>query len=238
MQKQSDIGTGSINFFLILTDHDHPDPLIQLLHEDGNYVHHCNYEQFEVELLKTAVPNAVLIDLNTPSVNSISICQTLRASYEGPILFLTARTDDRIPVLGLEMGADDFLFKPQPEIYLLAKLRALLRRSEKNVQRQRRMVQLGELAIDFDRREVRCSGDVVPLTTHEFGLLWLLAENTNSILSRDEIHQSLYNNEYNGFDRSIDIHISRIRQKIGDDSHRPRYLKTFRGVGYSLMEGA
>lgn len=235
MQTGTDASAQITNKLLLLTDHADVTPVIRTLRSEGYVVQHRHCQQFEAGLLEVLLPDAVLIDLESPSIESISICRTLRAYHEGPILVLAAQSNDLIQMLGLEMGADDVLFKPQSESYLLVKLRAFLRRSEKQRQRQR-MVQLGELVIDSARREVWCSGKTISLTAREFDLLWCLAQNAKTIVSRDEIHRSLYNCEYNGFDRSIDIYVSRIRQKIGDDPHNPRYLKTIRGAGYLLVE--
>ena len=227
----------TVNKILLMTDHNITYSVLHALKAEGYYVLHRLCKDFEVELLETLEPAAVMIDLNHPSIEGISICQTLRACYDGPILVLTAKTDELVQVMGLEMGADDFLFKPQSENYRVVKLRAFLRRFEENRVQQKRMIQLGELVVDSARREVWCSGEFIPLTAREFDLLWCLAENAKNIVSREEIHQSLYSSEYNGFDRSIDIYISRIRQKIGDDPLNPRYLKTIRGAGYLLVEG-
>lgn len=234
--KETSGRTGSK--LLLLADHHDATLISSCLQTEGYIVHHSSCRLFEVELLERLQPDVVLIDLETPSVEQISICQTLRKRFRGPILILSAKASEIVQVLGLEMGADDFLFKPQSEAILLAKLRSQLRRSNETRQRQKAMVQLGELVIDASRREVWRAGESIHLTDREFDLLWCLAKNARNIISRDEIHQSLYNREYNGFDRSIDIYISRIRQKIGDNPQNPRYLKTIRGAGYLLVESS
>lgn len=237
MQNQDKIGIRIMGKLLLLTDRGHASAEIAMLREEGYSVWHDDCREFDVGRLESLSPDAILIDFDRPSVSTVAICLTLRNSFAGPILILSAKTSEVVQLLALEMGADDFLFKPQPETILMAKLRAFLRRSEGLRLRQRKLIQLGELVIDAGRREVCCSGAVVSLTDREFDLLWCLAENSKIIVSRDEIHRSLYNSEYNGFDRSIDIYISRIRQKIGDDPLNPRYLKTVRGAGYLLVEG-
>ncbi len=236
MQVRDEPETRSANSLLLLSDHDGVDAALKMLRTEGYNVQHADCRTYDVTRVQAFLPDAVLIDLERPSVQSLSICRQLRACFDGPILVLTAKTNEVVQVLGLEMGADDFLFKPQPAPLLLAKLRAFLRRSEDLGQQRKKLVQLGELTIDAARREVRSAGKPVVLTSREFDLLWCLAENVRSILSREEIHQALYHREYNGYDRSIDIYISRIRQKIGDDPLNPRYLKTVRGAGYLLME--
>ncbi|SDZ79900.1 two component transcriptional regulator, winged helix family [Desulfuromusa kysingii] len=233
----NDMGEIKTKKILLMTDHHMSASVVNGLEAEGYYVYNRACQDFEIELLETLEPTAVMIDLDYPSIEGISICQTLRTCYDGPILVLTAKTDEIVQIMGLEMGADDFLLKPQSKNYLLVKLRACLRRSEKYRVQEKKTVQLGELIVDSARREVLCSGAIIPLTTREFDLLWCLAEKAKNIVSREEIHQALYNSEYNGFDRSIDIYVSRIRQKIGDDSLHPRYLKTIRGAGYLLVEG-
>lgn len=220
---------------LLLTDHHEIVSLILSLQAEGYIVEHQNSDSFDINFLCTLTTDAILIDLDNPTIESVSICQNLRSRYSGPILFLTAPTNEYVQMLGLELGADDFLCKPVPEVLLLTKLRSQLRRAETG-SRSQNAINLGELTIDSSRREVQCQGKTVPLTDREFDLLWIMAQNVRNILSRDQIHKHLYNREYNGFDRSIDIYISRIRQKIGDDPHNPRYLKTIRGAGYLLVE--
>lgn len=221
---------------LVLTDHECNTKATQVLQHEGYKVQLNDYLQFKVELLDKLQIDAILVDLENPTIESVSICQTIRDRYNGPLLFLTAPTNEFIQLLGLEMGADDFLFKPQTEVFLLTKLRARLKRAEKTQLGRKKIIRLGELQINSGRREVYCSGKNIHLTDREFDLLWLLAKNACQIISRDEIHRSLYKREYNGYDRSIDIYISRIRQKIGDNPHNPRHLKTIRGAGYLLVE--
>lgn len=237
MTSYNDLSEKGTRRILLLTDHNSYMAAIQTLKAENYSVTQSHLSQFETGLLERLRPAAVLLDLDQPTIETISICQTLRPLFDGPILILAAKADELIQVLGMEMGADDFLFKPQSSNYLLVKLRSILRRFEQRQQPQKKTVQLGELVIDASRREVWCSGESVPLTAREFDLLWCLAENAKNIISRDEIHQTLYNSEYNGYDRAIDIYISRIRQKIGDDPLNPRYLKTVRGAGYLLVEG-
>jgi two-component system response regulator RstA len=181
-------------------------------------------------------PDLILFNTASPSMELISLCHSLRQQYPGPIVVLSDTHNEMLQVLALEMGVDDFLTKPLSNAYILAKIRALLRRCHELRNHNHKKVHLGELTIDAERREVMAKNEVVDLTTREFDVLWCLAQNNRKVLSRDDIHRQLYNSEYNGFDRSIDIYISRIRQKIGDDPNHPRYLKTVRGSGYLLAD--
>ncbi len=185
-------------------------------------------------------PDLVVLDLMLPGEDGLSICRKVRGQFAGPILMLTARTDDMDEVLGLEMGADDYVCKPVRPRVLLARIRALLRRSEGGeapVENQRRL-EFGPLVIDSAMREAWLRGASVELTSAEFDLLWLLAANAGRILSREEIFTALRGIEYDGQDRSIDVRISRIRPKIGDDPMHPRLIKTVRSKGYLFVAEA
>ena len=185
-------------------------------------------------------PDLVVLDLMLPGEDGLSICRKVRGQFAGPILMLTARTDDMDEVLGLEMGADDYVCKPVRPRVLLARIRALLRRSEGGeapVENQRRL-EFGPLVIDSAMREAWLRGASVELTSAEFDLLWLLAANAGRMLSREEIFTALRGIEYDGQDRSIDVRISRIRPKIGDDPMHPRLIKTVRSKGYLFVAEA
>ncbi|MDX5373097.1 MAG: winged helix-turn-helix domain-containing protein [Pseudomonadaceae bacterium] len=186
-------------------------------------------------------PDLVVLDLMLPGEDGLSICRKVRGQYAGPILMLTARTDDMDEVLGLEMGADDYVCKPVRPRVLLARIRALLRRSEGAAEpagEQPRRLEFGPLAIDSAMREAWLRGESIELTSAEFDLLWLLAANAGRILSREEIFSALRGIEYDGQDRSIDVRISRIRPKIGDDPEHPRLIKTVRSKGYLFVAEA
>ena len=187
-------------------------------------------------------PDLVILDLMLPGEDGLSICRKVRGQYDGPILMLTARTDDMDQVLGLEMGADDYVCKPVRPRVLLARIRALLRRREdSDVEApvsERRRLQFGPLVIDSAMREAWLGEQSIELTSAEFDLLWLLTSNAGRILSREEIFNALRGIEYDGQDRSIDVRISRIRPKIGDDPMHPRLIKTVRSKGYLFVAEA
>ncbi|KRW59354.1 response regulator [Pseudomonas sp. TTU2014-080ASC] len=186
-------------------------------------------------------PDLVILDLMLPGEDGLSICRAVRGEYEGPILMLTARDDDMDQVLGLEMGADDYVCKPVRPRVLLARIRALLRRYEgasEEAVTDRRRLQFGPLVVDSAMREAWLKEQSIELTSAEFDLLWLLTSNAGRILSREEIFSSLRGIEYDGQDRSIDVRISRIRPKIGDDPMHPRLIKTVRSKGYLFVAEA
>ncbi len=178
-------------------------------------------------------PDLVVLDIMLPGLDGFGVCREIRPRFRGPILILTARDDDLDQILGLELGADDFVIKPVRPRVLLARIRALLRRAQGSGSRgERRKIVLGELSVDASRREAALGDKPIGLTTVEFDLLWCLVSHAGQTLSRDALYQALYNSEYDGMDRAVDMYVSRIRQKLGDDQARPRFLKTVRGVGY------
>lgn len=190
-----------------------------------------------VERIVTLQPDLVILDLMLPGEDGLSICRRARTDYAGPILMLTARTDDMDQVLGLEMGADDYVAKPVQPRVLLARMRALLRRAEsvESVGGEMHLT-FGNLEIDSATREAWLRGERIELTSAEFDLLWLLASNAGRVLSREEIFSQLRGIKYDGQDRSIDVRVSRIRPKIGDDPNHPHRIKTVRSKGYLFVK--
>src|SRR5476651_2457667 len=185
-------------------------------------------------------PDLVILDLMLPGEDGLSICRSVRERYDGVILMLTARTDDLDQIQGLDLGADDYVCKPVRPRLLLARIRALLRRGEplQGAEEKVRRLQFGPLLIDNALREAWLSGAGIELTSAEFDLLWLLVANAGRILSREEIFIALRGIGYDGQDRSIDVRISRIRPKIGDDPIHPRLIKTVRSKGYLFVPEA
>ncbi|MBA2780568.1 winged helix-turn-helix domain-containing protein [Billgrantia kenyensis] len=191
-----------------------------------------------VEQIVALQPDLVILDLMLPGEDGLSICRRARPDYSGPILMLTARTDDMDQVLGLEMGADDYVPKPVQPRVLLARMRALLRRAEASEQTGEARLSFGNLEIDSATREAWLHGERIDLTSAEFDLLWLLASNAGRVLTREEIFSDLRGIKYDGQDRSIDVRVSRIRPKIGDDPNHPHRIKTVRSKGYLFVKDA
>ena len=188
-----------------------------------------------VEQILALRPDLVILDLMLPGEDGLSICRRVRGDYPGPILMLTARTDDMDQVLGLEMGADDYVPKPVQPRVLLARMRALLRRAESAEGSDEPRLSFGNLEIDSATREAWLEGERIDLTSAEFDLLWLLASNAGRVLTREEIFAQLRGIKYDGQDRSIDVRVSRIRPKIGDDPNQPHRIKTVRSKGYLFV---
>jgi len=174
--------------------------------------------------------DALVLDLMLPDMDGLEVCRQLRAFSDAPVLMLTARGDAMDRVVGLEVGADDYLPKPFEPRELLARLRAILRR--RDPARSSNILRFGRLEIDRDARRVRVDGAERTLTGHQFTLLVTLAERAGRVLSRDSLMDLVRGEELEAFDRSIDVHVSRIRAAIEDDPKRPRRLLTVRGAGY------
>ena len=187
-----------------------------------------------VEAITRDQPDLVILDLMLPGQDGLSVCRDVRPGYNGIILMLTALDDDIDEVAGLETGADDYLAKPVRPRVLLARIRALLRRRENDSKESATSIATSQLTIDRSTLCVTVNDTRVDVTDAEFALLWLFAENKGEVLSRDDINKSLRGLEHDGTDRSIDLRVSRLRKKIGDDPKHPVMIKSVRGKGYLL----
>ncbi|MES9993883.1 MAG: response regulator [Candidatus Thiodiazotropha sp.] len=185
-------------------------------------------------------PDILVLDLNLPGRDGLDICRDLRMEYQGPIVMFTARDEDVDEVVGLELGADDYLTKPVEPRVLLARLRSLLRRFRQTESSGQGDDQLnfGSLRIDASARAVSINDEEVELSTGEFDLLWLLAGMAGKVVNRDSALKTLRGFGYDGLDRSVDIGISRLRRKLGDDANHPYRIKTVRGRGYLFVPDA
>jgi DNA-binding response OmpR family regulator len=187
-------------------------------------------------LLRRGRFDVVLLDVMLPGIDGLEVCRRIRATGEVagvPIVMLTAKGDDVDRIVGLELGADDYLPKPFNPRELLARIRAVLRRaSAAAAPGPGRRLRAGDLEIDLDAREVTVSGRRQVLTHYEFELLAVLARSAGRVLTRDQLLDALKGQAYEAFDRSIDVHVSKLRTKIERDPKAPRHIKTVRGVGY------
>ena len=174
--------------------------------------------------------DTVILDVMLPDLDGLQVCRRIRASSDVPVLMLTARGDEEDRIVGLELGADDYLPKPFNPRELLARLRALLRRRQGGAPSER--LRFGRLEIDRQARVVRLDGEVRSLTSYQFELLCALAASPGRVLSREALMGRVRGTPLEAFDRSIDVHVSRIRAAIEDDPRRPRRIITVRGAGY------
>ena len=188
--------------------------------------------------LRTRRPDVVLLDLMLPGIDGLEVCRRIRSTPElaaVPVIMLTAKGEDVDRIVGLELGADDYLAKPFNPRELLARVRAVLRRGgASGATAVGGRFRSGDLAIDFDAREVTVGGRRLALTHYEFELLAALARAAGRVLSREQLLDRLKGQAYEAFDRSIDVHVSKLRAKIEANPREPRHIKTVRGVGYVL----
>jgi two-component system response regulator RstA len=188
-------------------------------------------------------PDVVVLDLMLPGSDGFEICRNVRAQFSGPILMLTARGEDVDQIVGLELGADDYVTKPVQPRVLLARIRALLRRGTSNhtapqVSADARDMMFGTLVIRTAAREALLNSSRVDLTDNEYELLCLLARHAGEVLSRDAVLAALRKIDYDGLDRSVDLRISRLRKKLHDDPAQPTRIKTIRAKGYMFVADA
>ncbi|MEK0425465.1 MAG: hypothetical protein RJB11_1556 [Planctomycetota bacterium] len=179
-------------------------------------------------------PDLVVLDVNLPGMDGFTVCKSVRDQYQGAIVMLTARIEEIDEVLGLEFGADDYLTKPVRPRVLLARLRTHLRKSPAVNAELEDCISVGGLSVYPSRRHVELRAVPVELTSAEFDLLHFLAQRAGKIVSRAELYESLAGETYDPQDRSIDLRISRLRRKLGDNQSNPTRIKSVRGTGYLL----
>jgi DNA-binding response OmpR family regulator len=179
----------------------------------------------------------VLLDVMLPGRDGVEVCRELRARKDLPIIMVTARGEEADMVLGLELGADDYVAKPFSSRELLARVRAQVRRARGRAGPEVRALRVGGLTLDPASLSATLDGKILPLTGYEFALLRALAERAGRVCSREQLLELAKGTAEEAFDRSIDGHISRLRHKLGDDPRQPRLLKTVRGAGYVLAPG-
>ena len=178
--------------------------------------------------------DVVLLDVMLPGDDGFEVCRKIRSKSKVPILMLTARGDDQDRIVGLDLGADDYVPKPFNPRELLSRVRAVLRRTQNGGENGK--LDVGEVSIDVPAHKVSVAGAAVPLTSFEFRLLVALARRAGETMTREELARALKGGEYDpSVDRSLDVHVSHLRQKLGDDARDPKRIRTVRGVGYVLV---
>lgn len=198
----------------------------------GVQLSHCATAAAGLQQLRRETFRALILDVMLPDLDGFEVCRRVRATSDIPILMLTARGDETDRIVGLEIGADDYLPKPFNPRELLARLRAILRRQDSPRGTTPTLLRFGSLEIDHEARVVRLHGIERPLTSYQFDLLWALARNAGRVLSREALMEKVRGEELEAFDRSIDVHISRLRAAIEENPRAPRRILTIRGVGY------
>lgn len=209
----------------------------------------CHRGDDAVDLIHSLNPDIVLLDGMLPGMDGLDVCKTVRASFDNPIIMITARDEEIDEVLGLEMGADDYITKPVRARVLLARIRGLLRREDKSRAGEKEnshqliddelgskgVLKFSGLVISEQARSVTLDGELIKVSSNEFDVLWFLAIKAGQVVSRKELVSHFRGFDYDGFDRSIDLRISRLRKKLKDDSSEPFRIKTIWGKGYLFV---
>jgi two-component system OmpR family response regulator/two-component system response regulator RstA len=210
-----------------LTEHDFK---VQCLANGENLLQH----------VQNSPPDIILLDVMLPGENGFTLCRQVRPIYAGPLLFMTAKNDDFDQVLGLEIGADDYIIKPVEPRLLLARINALLRRNHHATLgiKSAEKLEYGQLLIDRSTRSAILKGVDVQLTSHEFDMLWKLAQNPSTLIERATLYTEIIGREYDGLDRSADVRISRLRKKLHDNTQHPYRIKTIWGKGFFFVADA
>lgn len=208
----------------------------EYLEKQGLLVTHVASGEASLAEARSTRFDAVLLDIMLPGKSGLQVCQELRQSSDVPVIMLTARGEEADRVMGLEIGADDYLSKPYSPRELLARVRAVVRRARGQVgPTVGEPLTLGNLSLDPGSRRATLAGEELDLTGYEFSLLLVLVERAGRVLSREQLMELAKGSAEESFDRSIDVHISRLRAKLGDDPKKPRLIKTVRGVGYQYL---
>ena len=214
--------------------------VVEYLERNGFKVSRLACGEGLVELVKTVIPDIVILDVMLPGEDGFALCSQLRQFYTGPLLFMTAKNEDFDQVIGLEIGADDYVVKPVEPRVLLARINALLRRTISALPQESNsdVLRFGSLSIDKASRRVTLADNVITLTSHEFDLLCLLADNASQLVDRTTLYRKLIGREYDGLDRSADVRVSRLRKKLSDDPQNPYRIKTIWGKGFFFVSDA
>ena len=208
----------------------------EYLTQSGFVVTHMPDGESGLGALQDKPVDLVVLDLMLPGIDGLEVCRRIRAlpgdAARVPVLMLTAKGDPMDRIVGLELGADDYLPKPFEPRELLARIRAVLRRHQPGAEPEHKLLRFGALEIDRDARTVTVSGEPAELTSYQFDLLVTLAERAGRVMTRDQIMEAVRGRELEAFDRSIDVHMGRIRAAIEQDVKNPKRILTVRGVGY------
>jgi two-component system alkaline phosphatase synthesis response regulator PhoP len=222
---------------LVVDDDSKTVSLVKLYLENDGHRVLCAYDGVEaLRLAREERPQLVVLDLMLPVLDGLHVCRTLRSESDVPVIMLTAKTTEGDKLLGLELGADDYVTKPFSPRELAARVKAVLRRTPtESLQRGPAQVTHGDLKVDFPKRAVTVAGQPVVLTPTEFRLLGTLVRAAEQVLSREQLIEKVLGTDFEGLDRNIDVHILNLRRKLGDHPAHPRFIKTVYGAGYGFQ---
>jgi two-component system, OmpR family, response regulator RegX3 len=210
------------------------EPLVYLLQKEGYDVIEAEDGNAAVENFRTMGADLILLDLMLPGLSGNEVCRTIRAESQVPIIMVTAKDTEIDKVVGLEIGADDYVTKPYSTRELLARMKAVLRRNSEPQLVEHGVLRAGPVVMDIERHLVTVNEQKIQMPLKEFELLELLMENVNRVLTRGQIIDRVWGSNYFGDTKTLDVHVKRIRSKIEDDPARPRHLMTVRGLGYKF----
>lgn len=212
----------------------------EYLTNQGYAVHTCHRGDEVVAHVKQLSPHIILLDVMLPGLDGISVCRELRQFFTAPIIILTARDEEMDEVIGLEVGATDYIIKPVRPRALLARIKSALRHATEHstTNQKQNEINVGALSINTESRTVRLNQDTVIISSAEYLLLHYLASNAGQIVSRDAVFKATKGREYDGLDRSVDVLISALRKKFNDDPQQPEKIKTIWGKGYLFVATA
>jgi DNA-binding response OmpR family regulator len=209
------------------------EPLAEALEREGFISAVAGTAAEAMEKATGSMPDLVLLDIGLPDGSGLDVCRELRRQAEVPIIMLTARGAEADRVAGLELGADDYIVKPFSAREVMARVRAVLRRTTPgDGANGAEQITIGDLSLDTARHEVRLAGEQVELSRKEFDLLRVLMEGAGSVITREELIADVWDMNWFGSTKTLDVHISGLRRKLGDDPKKPRYIHTVRGVGF------
>ncbi|MBR1802359.1 MAG: response regulator transcription factor [Clostridia bacterium] len=223
------------------------DILVYNLQKEGYLTLEANDGETAINMALEKKPDLILLDIMLPKVDGLTVCKRLRHTLNVPILILSAKDEEIDKILGLELGADDYITKPFSVRELIARVKANLRKAEvtntvmeekeENEKKENNIIEIGELTIDLDKFEVRVRNKVIDLTLREFEVLRYLAKQPGQVVTREILLEKVWGYEYYGDIRTVDVTVRRIREKIEKDTSAPKIIITKRGVGYYLAEG-
>jgi two-component system response regulator RegX3 len=208
--------------------------LVFFLEKEGHEVSVAVDGEEAIRVFENSGAEIILLDLMLPKIDGNQVCKQIRQSSNVPIIMLTAKDSEIDKIVGLEIGADDYITKPYSTRELLARIKAVLRRQAEPPVNIESVLVAGELRLDSDRHVVTLNGNPLTLPLKEFELLELLMENVNRVLTRGQIIDRVWGSNYFGDTKTLDVHIKRLRSKVEEDPARPKYIQTVRGLGYKL----
>jgi len=208
------------------------EPLAEALGREGFDTQVASTVAESLELASRVDPDLVLLDVMLPDGSGFDVCRELRQRSRVPIIMLTARGEEADRIVGLELGADDYVVKPFSAREVVARIRAVLRRTDSPGEADEKPIEIGEVRLDPAKREVTKDGEALELSRKEFELLRLLMRNAGSVVTREQAFEEVWDTTWLGSTKTLDVHVSGLRRKLGDDSSEPRFLHTVRGVGF------